>query len=409
MKNLFFISALFVSFLATGQEGPDNYLKARALMIRQEYDSAIYLLTLAEKENPGNTILIFNRGICYFELKEYNQAIGDFIFVNKRRSGMASLMLSKTETRLNHQELAVKYLKEHLSSSYRLPEKEILMDEDFIRLENNNSWKSLWKEKEWYTSNDKKLAEAVYLKINGEFPEAINLLKDLEKRGFKRTLIYQYLAEIYIENGNTKLALENLESAIKADSRNMEALKQRIDLLTSLQEYEKAKPDCDRLLRQSPEEFEYYLVSAKINSKLGAYNQGIEEVNFYLELFPNSDKAYNELGLINFENGKYLNAIKAFNRSLELDKGRAEYYYNRGKVYAATKTFKYAEQDFSMSLDLDPKNAEAWYEKGKVDLELGKKDSACFDFKKAAQYGKFEAREFVERLCGKSEGYIKGN
>jgi len=403
MKNLFFISALFFCSLAVGQELPDNFMKARALMIRQQYDSAIYLLTLAEKENPGNTELIFNRGICYFELRQYTKAAGDFLFVNKRRSGMASLMLAKTETRLNHQELAVKYLREHLSSSYRLPEKDILMDKELSRLENANAWKSLWKEKEWYTPNDKKLAEAVYLKTNGEFPEAINLLKDLEKRGFKRSIVFQYLAEIYLENGNTKLANESLERSIKADSRNMDALKLRIDLLISLDEFEKAKPDCDRLLRQAPDEFEYYLVSGKINSKLGAYSKGIEDVNLYLELFPQADKAYNELGLIHFENGKYLNAISAFNRSLELEKGHAEYYFNRGRTYAATKTFKYAEQDFSMALDLDPRNAEAWFEKGKVDIELGRTDAACFEFRKAFQYGKFEAGEFVNRLCGQNK------
>ncbi len=401
MRIRILILSIFLSQLASGQPTDDNYLKARSLMLMQNYDSAVYFLNLAETSNPGNTDVIYNKGLCSFELKRYDDAISNFLIVNKRKGGMASLMLAKTEARLNHQELAVKYLREHLSSFYKKPEKDILLDADLARLETSVAWKSLWKEREWYNKYDKQLQEVVYLESTGENLDAINILNELNEKGYKRTLVNQYLADIYLSSGNKKAAMDALDKSIKADTRNMESLKKRVDLYCEEGEFEKAKTDCGRLLRQAPDEFEYYLISGKINVQLGNYDQALENVEFYLRFYPRSENGYNTLGEIYYDQGKYLKALPTFNKALELNSGSARSYFNRGRTYAATKTFKYAERDLSMSLDLDPSDSEVWFTKGLVDMELGNNEIACFDFKKALQYGKYEARTYIEQLCGR--------
>ncbi|MEX0987185.1 MAG: tetratricopeptide repeat protein [Bacteroidales bacterium] len=402
MRTLTVIIATFILQATFGQGPgePENYLKARSLMKIERYDSALQFLNLAVQKNPGDVDAIYNRGICNYELKRYEAAISDFLFTNKRRSAQASLMLAKTEARLNHQELAIKYLKEHLGSYYRIPEKEILLEKDFASLENTAAWKSLWKEKEWYTQFDRDLQEVSYLRSKGRTPEAINLLHDLDKKGFKRSDVNQQLAEIYMASGNQKAALKVLDKSIASDTRNMEALKLRIKLYMLNGDYAHAKKDCDRLLRQAPDEFDHYLVSARISSKLGNYKDALRSVEFYLALYPDSHQAYNELGEIQYDNGKFLDALTSFNKTLELESGEAGYYFNRGRTYAAAKTYKYAEKDFSMALDLDPADPETWYFKGLTDLELGKKEIACYNFKKALQLGKFEARDYINRICG---------
>lgn len=399
MRVLTVFIALFISQSISGQPGFDNYLKARSLMQTTEYDSALYYLELANKENPGNIDIVYHRGLCNFNLKLYDDALADFLSVNKRRSGMGSLMLAKTEARLNHNELAVKYLREHLSSHYKLPEKEILLDQDFARLESSSAWKSLWRERNWYTPLDQDLQDILYMKSKGDYLEVINRLNALEQKRYKRSLVNQHLAETYLALANLKAASEALDRSISADTRNMEALKLRINLHITQGDFEKADKDCDRLLRQSPDEFDYYLISGKVKSRLGEYEKAIKSIRSYLRFYPHSDKAYSELGLIHYSNGKYLEALKSFNRALSINDGIAAYFFNRGQAYAATKTYNYAVRDFSMALDLDPVDPEIWYSKGLADLELGNSTSACFSFKKAFQFGKFEASEYVRKIC----------
>jgi tetratricopeptide (TPR) repeat protein len=401
MRNIALIISLFMFQQVCGQQGPDMFLRARAMMEVKNYDSAIHYLETAAKQDPGSIEVVFNRGVCFFELKRYNDAREDFIYVNRKRNGMASLMLAKTEAHLNRPELAVKYLREHLGSYYKLPEKDILLDKDLALIESSDAWMSLWREREWYSPYDQELQEIIYLKERGDYPEAINRLRDLEKKGFRKTIVQQQLADLYRRSGNKKAALDAANKAISADSRNTEALKMRIGLLVEQEAFEDAARDCNQLLRQVPDAFDYYLVSGRVHSRLGAYDAAVNSVNTYLSLYPGSHAAMNELGEIHFAAGKYLDALSSFNKALELDKGTAAYYYNRGRTYAATRTHMYAEKDFSMALDLDPLNPDIWFAKGLTDLELGNMNTACFDFRNALRYGKYEAREYLDRHCGK--------
>jgi len=391
------ITILFLSF--PGKAQVDHVLKARSLMKVERYDSALHYLSLAEQSRPGDADIHYFRGICNFELRRYNEALSDFIFVNKRTSGKANLMLAKTEARLHHPELAIKYLREHLTSYYKLPEKDILLDEDLMLLENTTAWRKLWQEQEWYSAYDRELQEIEYQISSGNTLNAINELNQLREKGFKRSKVNQYLAELYLESGNNKAAMDAVNRAVSANSRNSDALNIRITLMEKKGAFDEASRDCERLLRQDPDEFDYYLVSGKLLSGNGEYQKALDRVNMYLEFYPDSHKALNTLGEVHFENNKYLDALKAFNRALAMEDGVSTYYFNRGKTYAATGTYRYAASDFSMALDLEPDNPEIWFEKGLTDIELEEIQTACFDFRKAFQYGKYEAKEFIDRLC----------
>ena len=67
---------------------------------------------------------------------------------------MGSFYLAKTEVKLNHPEQALKYLRNHLSSRYKMPEDEIMLDEDLSQLEGTPGWQQLWNEKKWYSQED---------------------------------------------------------------------------------------------------------------------------------------------------------------------------------------------------------------------------------------------------------------
>ncbi len=399
MRILFLITALVFALPSMGQVEPDNYQLARSFMVKEQYHNAISILESHCKVQPNDINARYNLGLCFYATRQYNEALEEFLKVNRSRRAMASYMLAKTETALNHPEIAVRYLREHLSSPYKLPEKEILLDEDLDRLQESKAWKELWREKEWYNQYDKMLQEALYLKSNGDIPEAVNLFNELIKKGVNRSEAYQHLAEIYLESGNGKAAADAIDKAISADSRNIEALKIRIGMAIDEEDYAAAAYDCRTLLIRVPDEFDYYLVSAEMENKAGNPKRAMEDADLYISVFPDSARGYNTRGLINYQNGKYLNALASFNKALEMDKGKAAYYFNRGRTYAATKTYKYADRDFSMALDLSPSDPEIWFDKGLTDLALGMKEKACFDFRKALQYGKFEATDYIRSNC----------
>ena len=396
-KRLLHCLLLIIPLMGYGQSDP--YLSGRASMINGSLDSAANFLEQALLEDPGDAELYYHLGEVHFGLYNYLAARDAFYECEKRRKGMGSFYLAKIEVKLNHEQQALKYLRIHLSSRYKLSESDILLDEDLSKLENLPAWQQLWNEKKWYNSPDMEYQQAIYLKNQGDFLEAINLLNKLEKQGYKRSKVQAEKAIIYQELGNMKAASSSLKSAVKSDSRNLDALQQLARIQTSEGDAEEAVAGLDRVIRQDPARFEAYILRAEARSQNGDLSGAIKDMDLYLAYFPVDDSAIYIKGMIQFAHSKYLDAIQSFNESLAINSGKSEYYYGRGRTYAATGTTRYAERDMSMALDLDPLNGEIWFEKGNLAEQLGDRTDACHCYRKAYQYGIFEAGELVSTKC----------
>lgn len=383
----------------TGFGQTDHYLSGRACMAGELYDSALFHLEKALQQNPGKTELFYQLGISYFTVKNYPAARDAFYETEKRRKGMGSFYLAKSEIRLNHPQQALKYLRIHLSSRYKKSESDILLDEDISTLDGLPGWQQLWNEKRWYTTRDKEFQDAMFLKSQGDYLEAINRLNNLEKQGYKRSVVQSEKAAIYQELGNMKASRSALKSAVKSDVRNLDALQQLAAVQAAEGDAEEAVEGLNRVIRQEPARFEAYIQRAEARSQAGDLTGALTDMELYLTYFPGNDSALYRQGLIQYQHGKYLDAIQSFNKSLSLNKGEAAYFFARGRTYAATGTTRYAEKDMSMALDLDPLNGEIWYEKGKLADQLGNGSSACHCYRKAFQYGIFEAGELINKKC----------
>jgi len=398
MKRGYLLIAIsFILLPLRAQEDP--FLAGRASMIRGEYSQAAIYLEKALAGEPGDADLMIHLGVCYFRQQEFPRAWELFFGAEKRKKGMGTFYLAKTEVRLNHPELALKYLEEHLSSHYKLPEDEILLDPDLGRLENSPGWQELWNKKQWYSAEDKEFQEARFMKDHGRELEAINVLNKLEKKGYRKGDVLTEKAEIFLSLGNKKAAVSAFSDAANADYRNSRA---QLALATSLveeDEAEEARNLLDRLIRREPDLFDAYLLRARASSNLGQLAPALRDMDTYLEYFPEDHGAYYSRGLILHEHGQYLDAIRSFNRALEMDPGMASYFFARGKTYAATGTIRSAERDMSMALDLDPLNGDIWFHKARISERMGNLDDACFAYRKAYRYGVHQAGEMKERIC----------
>jgi len=386
---------------AMADDQPDPYLAGRACMVKDQYDSALHFLEKALEQRPGDADILYHLGICHFQQGHYPSAHDAFLEVEKRRQGMASLYLAKTEMKLNRPVLALRSLRDHLESRYRVPEKQILLDEDLSRLEQEEGWQALWNEKEWYGSGDRDFREAMFLKERGSVLDALNMLNALDEQGYERSRVRYEKALIYAGLGNGKAARTEIRSAIKSDVRNLDA----VQLLARYQvedgDYEEAVTGLSRVIRQDPARFDVYLQRGGARSLNGDLDGALEDLDLYLRYFPLDDGAVYQKGMIQFDHGKYLDAIQSFNKALQMDSGKAAYYFARGRTYAATGTTRYAENDMAMALDLDPANGQIWFEKGKLAEKLGKRKDACHCFERAFRYGVFEAKEYLDKNCGR--------
>ncbi len=387
----------FSALRGSGQVDP--YLAGRACMVQGYFDSAVVLFNNALEINPGKTEILYHLGIAYFNLIDNPAARNAFYETEKRQKGMGTFYLAKTEVRLKHNELALKYLRDHLASRFRLPEQEIVLDEELSRLVGEPGWRELWNEKDWYSPEDKEYQEALFLKENGDALEAINLLNRLEKQGYQRSMVQAEKAGIYSQLGNSRAARSALESAVKSDVRNLDALFRLAAYQVKDGDLDEALTGLDRVIRQQPARFEAYLIRAEARSMNLDLTGSLEDIALYLTYFPNSHEAYYQRGMIQYTHRRYLDAIQSFNRALEMDSGIAAYYFARGRTYASTGTTRYAERDMSMALDLDPYNGEFWFERGKLTEKLGDPERACYCYRKAFQYGVFEAGEILDKKC----------
>ena len=377
----------------------DHYLAGRAYMEEGLYDSARFHLETALQQNPGTTEFYYQLGICQFALNNYPAARDAFYEAEKRSKGLGSYYLAKSEIKLNHPQQALKYLRIHLQSRYKKSESEILLDEDISTLQGSQGWQQLWNEKRWYSSRDDEFQNAMYLKSQGNYLEAINQLNQLEKEGYKKSVVLSEKADIYQELGNLKASRSALKEAVESDVRNLDALQKLAILQTANGNPEDAVEGLDRVIRQDPARFDAYIQRAEARSQTGDLDGAMSDLKIYLTYFPENDSAFYRQGLIQFEHGKYLGALQSFNRSLALNSGEAAYFFARGRTYAATGTIRYADKDMSMALDLDPANGEIWFEKGKLNDQLGRVSDACFCYRKAYQYGIYEAGELIDKRC----------
>jgi tetratricopeptide (TPR) repeat protein len=393
------LSAIMLVLVIPGWGEVDPYLAGRACMVQEHYDSALIHLNRANELEPGESAIMMNLGLCHFKMNNFPAAREGFYQVEKRWEGMGSFYLAKTELRLNHPELALKYLRVHLSSRYKLPEKDILLDPDLSQLEGSSAWQLLWNEKNWYSQSEMDFQEALFLKENGDALEAINILNKLEKQKFKRSLVFEEKAEVYAMLGNNKAARSSLRSAVQSDTRNLDALMALSTLQLENNEEEEALYGFNRVLRREPDRFEAYRLRATALSRAGRMEEALEDLDLYLSYFSDEHEVIYQRGIILSEHKKYLDAIQSFNRALEMENGVADYYFARGRTYALTGTTRYAEKDMSMALDLDPYNGEIWFEKGRLTELMGDITGACQCFRKAYQYGIYEAGELIDKSC----------
>jgi tetratricopeptide (TPR) repeat protein len=396
---VFTLFILLMPFAFSQADLGHEYLQGKALLESGEYDSALVYLDKALVLKASDTEVLFNRGMALYKKSQYAMAIKDFELVEKTSKGKASIWIARCYANLKDTDNCLKALEVHLTSNYRLPESSLMLDKDLTILENDKKYIDFWKNGNWYTGLDKALAEAGYLIKSKQYPEAIDILSDGLKKGYRKAPLYAKRAEVYIEVGNYKLALDDLNKSLELDQRNSELLAFRGNILYATGKYKAALEDYATAIKLSPDDIRIYVGKAMALNKAGFYDDAIRDMKVYLNYYPGYDSAWYHFGMIHFDNGNFFEALNCFNNSLKINQKDARYFAARGATYLKTRTYQYAWKDLAMALDLNPNDSQSYVNKGFAALNTGKKDDVCFCFEMAKKLGNKEAFDLVEQYC----------
>lgn len=396
-KIIIVLSVVLCCSFAAGQRPSDYLMKARALVSAGRNSEAIQILSdrLASEKDYR---FFLERAGAKEATGDYSGAISDLNEANKLVPTSGEYGLSRIYALKGDAQTSLYHLELNLASTFRKGEKEIFLDPAFGSIDNRTEWRSFWK-KERFTDVEKKVSEIEYCTSRNRTSDAESILQEL-RSGYPDAIEVLYSeALIRLESGKAADAVKYALQLTAAAPGNEKYLR----LLARAQEagsnYAGASDTWTRLLESGVPDASLLISRAQCYRKTGEHEKALNDLNRYIELYPDNREALSLAGKTEAVTGDNLKAIELFSKNLKLHPGDPDCYIDRANSYLAAKSWDYAINDYSMSLDIKPGNADAWLNKGVALLGKGQVNDACHDFRRALSLGNKRASEYISRNC----------
>ena len=398
MKKILLITAFFVcSMVITGQKPVDYLMKSKALIEQGKSDDAVSILTQALETFRESSIYL-GRAEAFMAKGDYSSAINDLNSANKIAPSSGEYGLARIYGLKSNAATSIYHLESCLKSSYRKSEKDILLDPAFSLIENKPEWRQFWK-KEWFGAVEKDMAEIEYEVSTGNINEAKTILTDLSGNYPGNSSINYAGALISFAETKYGETIKSLTSLLAEEPENEKALRLLAKTEEASGNYAGASSTYTKLLDLNIPDPELLMLRAECYRKTGVMIKAKEDVAKYLDLYPGNKKALGFAGKIESATGDNIQALTYFSENLKLHPNDPECFIDRANAYFVSKSWDLAIKDYSMSLDLQPGNSDAWLNKGISLVNSGKKEDACFDFRKSFNLGNRKATEYISRYC----------
>ncbi len=206
--------------------------------------------------------------------------------------------------------------------------------------------------------------------------EAINLLKENPPE----------LAKAYILRGrmveDLDAKMENFDLAVKADPKNLEALKLRAILYTEKGENDKAVADLNQLLAADAENQDALAAMSSVLEKLKKYDDALKHIDKLISLSPKQSKGYLLRAGLHAMKDDEQKALDDLNKALELDPGSLLGLLMRSQVHAAMKNMDLAKKDADLLNRLVPDLPDAILLRSRLAASEKRFGEAILDVKK---------------------------
>ena len=380
-----------------GQQQVDAVMRARAYNSAGNPDLAVKVLTDAITVS-GESRLYTERAEAHIAQRSYSDAIADLNEANRITPGSGEYGLSKVYALKNDAATSLYHLGLSMQSPSRKPEKEIMLDQAFGKIDNRPEWRQFWK-KEWYSATEKGIAEIEYDIASGQTEDSKAVLADLKGNyGSGDDIVYAE-ALVNLASGKTDAAIRSASDLVTRNPGNEKYLRLLARGQTESNNPAGASDTYTSLLGAGVADAGLLVLRAQCYMKTGENDKALNDLRTYLDLYPDDKEALSLTGREEAISGDNLKAIDFFSKNLKLHPNDAQCFIDRANAYFVSKSWANAINDYSMSLDLSPSNSDAWLNKGLSLMNTGRVEDACHDFRRALSLGNKRASEYISSHC----------
>jgi tetratricopeptide (TPR) repeat protein len=150
-------------------------------------------------------------------------------------------------------------------------------------------------------------------------------------------------------------------------------------------DYEKALPYFEKVVKKDPGYAEAYFNIGYCNAELGRHTEAIEAFEEAIRIKPDLAEAHYNLGVVYGRLGRHRGAIEAFELAIRIKPDYAEAHFNLGVTYGKLGRYTEAIEAFKQAIRIKPDHAEAHYSLGVIYGRLGRHKGAIEAFELATR------------------------
>lgn len=206
--------------------------------------------------------------------------------------------------------------------------------------------------------NDTEDIELLYLKANclndsGELDEALNLYNSVISKKADFYLAYGARGTVYLKLGQNDKAIRDLDYSLKHEKKNAILLSQRALIHIENQNFKLALSDLNMALRIDKDLKEARLNRAFIYRVLGEESKALNEIEKIDDGLQLDSESNHQKGIIYYKNNDLIKALANYNLAIEKDPNNIESIYSRALLYCKLEQFDNAINDLDLAMELD--------------------------------------------------------
>jgi tetratricopeptide (TPR) repeat protein len=394
----YLLSLIIVISFQYSKSQVNDYLRARAFEIQDKTDSALLYYSKIIDTKPNEKVLL-QRGNLFLEIGSVDKAIFDFERAERFKINTASFNLAVCYAKLKDTLKTISYLRQNLSSAFKVNISDIKMESAFIFLYKTNEWENLWLQ-DWYSKYDQQLGELRFIYNSGDWLGVINFVSDIVIQSNEvRNEMLAMRAKAFFEMDNLQSAFEDYNKAINTNKRNYTYFEGRAEVEMKLKNFKSAEMDFNKAIQLAPDEFILYKKRCNCRMEMGKYTEGLEDASLLLSLFPSDLEALKLAGITNYKLEKYIKALEHFNNLINVSNYNTDYYLYRARIYSKTGMISNAFKDYDLILEKDQNNTTALKERANLRMNNNNPKGACSDWLRAEKLGDIEAGNLRWQNC----------
>lgn len=211
------------------------------------------------------------------------------------------------------------------------------------------------------------------------FKDAIHDLHDAIKLNGNECDYHTALADAYYSLGQMGSSYQSLQQALKIDADNLNAHLKMGEIAYVSKNYQRALESLNKVTQRDNTNQKALMMKGCIYKEQNDTTNAVLAFRRLIELYPDYEPAYEELGLLYSQRGNKL-GLEYLNTALQLQPDNILVLYALGMFYQNVEDADKANEYYVKILEKDPTYKYAWFNRGWMELVLYEDYNNAADF-----------------------------